>query len=114
MATLTNYIRLVDGASGPLKSIASAGSKALHALTGMAGGTTGVNKVSEALAGVERNAESATNAMARMNNTVSSFTPAQKINARYGMAGKMYNAGQNAMQNAESNTDSSACNKICA
>ena len=103
MATLTNYIRLVDGASGPLKSIASAGSKALHALTGMAGGTTGVNKVSEALAGVERNAESATNAMARMNNTVSSFTPAQKINARYGMAGKMYNAGQNAMQNVRQN-----------
>lgn len=99
MATLTNYIRLVDGASGPLKSIANAGSRAIHSLTGMAGGTAGVHRVSEALASVERNAESATNAMARMNNTVSNFTPAQRMSARYGMAGRMYNAGQNAMQN---------------
>ncbi len=104
MATLTNYIRLVDGASGPLKSIASAGSKAIHSLAGMAGGTAVVHKVSEALAGVERNAESATNAMARMNNTVSNFTPAQRMSARYGMAGRMYNAGQNAMQNIKQNT----------
>lgn len=104
MATLTNYIRLVDGASGPLKSIANAGSMAIHSLTGMAGGTAGVHRVSEALAGVERNAESATNAMARMNNTVSNFTPAQRMNARYSMAGRMYNAGQNAMQNIKQNT----------
>ena len=104
MATLTNYIRLVDGASGPLKSIANAGSRAIHSLTGMAGGTAGVHKVSEALAGVERNAESATNAMARMNNTVSNFTPAQRMSARYGMAGRMYNAEQNAMQNIKQNT----------
>lgn len=104
MATLTNYIRLVDGASGPLKSIANAGSRAIHSLTGMAGGTAGVHRVSEALAGVERNAESAANAMARMNNTVSNFTPAQRMSARYGMAGRMYNAGQNAMQNIKQNT----------
>lgn len=104
MATLTNYIKLVDGASGPLKSIANAGSRAIHSLTGMADGTAGVHKVSEALAGVERNAESATNAMARMNNTVSNFTPAQRMSARYGMAGRMYNAGQNAMQNIKQNT----------
>lgn len=103
MATLTNYIRLVDGASGPLKSIANAGSRAIYSLAGMAGGTAGVHKVSEALAGVERNAESATNAMARMNNTVSNFTPAQRMSARYGMAGRMYNAGQNAMQNVKQN-----------
>lgn len=104
MATLTNYIRLVDGASGPLKSIANAGSRAIHSLTGMAGGTAGVHRVSEALAGVERNAESATNAMARMNNTVSNFTPAHRMSARYGMTGRMYNAGQNAMQNIKQNT----------
>lgn len=104
MATLTNYIRLVDGASGPLKSIANAGSRAIHSLTGMAGGTAGVHRVSEALASVERNAESATNAMARMNSTVSNFTPAQRMSARYGMAGRMYNAGQNAMQNIKQNT----------
>lgn len=104
MATLTNYIRLVDGASGPLKSIANAGSRAIHSLTGMAGGTAGVHRVSEALAGVERNAESATNAMARMNNTVSNFTQAQRMSARYGMAGRMYNVGQNAMRNVKQNT----------